>query len=229
MTKATGGLPDGKIVIAGTGRAGTTFLVAVLSDLGLDTGFRPGVGMNGAAGGLEHVSIDRADMPRVVKSPGLSTRLGSLLDAEVVKVDHVIIPMRDLDIAAASRVRVAGYGRFLGVRGGFTGTRSAARQRGVLATMLGELIWTITRHDLPHTFLEFPRFTHDWQYTYDKLGFLSPGLTADDFKTALEGRYDSSAIREERLTRSERLKAAALQPWTFVRRAERRIAKGGNS
>jgi hypothetical protein len=216
---------DKKIVIAGTGRAGTTFLVAVLSDLGLDTGYPPGIGMDGHAGGLEH-GVKQGDTPRIVKAPGLSTRLGDLLDKGTISVEHVIIPMRDLDIAAASRVRVAGYGRRLGVRGGFTGTRSASRQRHVLEAMLGELLWTVTRHDLPHTMLEFPRFTHDWQYTYDKLGFLDPALTADDFRVSIEKRYDEREIRQEPLTRREKTEALLLQPKTLALRAWKRYGWG---
>ncbi len=221
-------MSDRKIIITGTGRAGTTFLVAVLSDLGLDTGFRPGVTMDGHSGGLER-AIENPDTPRIVKSPGYCTRLGRLLDDKVVEVEHVIIPMRNLDVAAASRVRVAGYGRFLGVRGGLVGTRSAPRQRRVLTSMLAELMWAITRHDVPHTFIEFPRFAYDWQYTYEKLGFLDSTLTADDFKIALEKRYDPSEIREEPLTRREKLEAATLEPWTFVRRVWIRIAWKGTT
>jgi predicted O-methyltransferase YrrM len=221
-------LSDRKIIITGTGRAGTTFLVAVLSDLGLDTGFRAGVPMDGHSGGLER-SLGDFDTPRIVKSPGFCTRLGKLLDDRVVEVEHVIIPMRDFDVAAASRARVAGYGRFLGVRGGFLGTRSASRQRRVLITMLAELLWTITRYDVPHTFLEFPRFAHDWQYTHDKLGFLDPTLSADDFRVALEKRYDPSEIRQEPLTARERATAAALQPWTLVRRVWSRLRRKGTT
>jgi predicted O-methyltransferase YrrM len=219
-------LSDRKIIITGRGRAGTTCLVAVLSDLGLDTGFRAGVPMDGHSGGLER-SLGDFDTPRIVKSPGFCTRLGKLLDDRVVEIEHVIIPMRDFDVAAASRARVAGYGRFLGVRGGFLGTRSASRQRRVLITMLAELLWTVTRHDLPHTFLEFPRFAHDWQYTYEKLGFLDPALTADDFRVALEKRYDPSEIRQEPLTARERATAAALQPWTLARRVWIRLGRKG--
>ena len=214
-------MSDANVIIAGTGRAGTTLLVALLSDLGLDTGFRPGVRMDGS-GGLER-DPSKGEMPRIVKSPGLSTRLGKLLDDQVVKVEHVIIPIRDLDVAAASRVRVAGYGRFLGVRGGFTGTRSARRQKRVLEAMLADLDWTIARYDLEHTFLEFPRFAHDWQYLYDKLGFLDPALTVDEFRVAVEKRYDPNEIREEPLSRRERTEAWLIAPWTFVRRVVNRM------
>jgi hypothetical protein len=216
---------DGKIIIAGTGRAGTTLLMALLSDLGLDTGYRPGVPFNGISGGLETELDSGRETPRIVKSPGLSTRLGRLLDEQLVRVDHVIVPMRDLDVAAASRVRVAGYGRFLGVPGGFTGTRSASRQRLVLANMLAELIWTITRYDLPHTFLEFPQFSHDWEYTHSKLGFLAPQLGAEDFKRVIEARYDAREIRQEPLTSRERFESALLQPWTVTRRAVARVRR----
>ena len=219
-------MSDAKVVIAGTGRAGTTLLVALLSDLGIDTGFRPGVKMDGS-GGLERDPSKGGNMPRVIKAPGLSTRLGRLLDENIIEVEHVIVPTRDLDIAAASRIRVAGYGRFLGVRGGFTGTRSARRQKRVLESMLSELVWTIARYDLPHTFLEFPRFAHDWHYLYEKLGFLDPTLTVDDVRVAVEKRYDANAIREEPLSRRERFEAWLIAPWTFVRRVAKRLGWGG--
>jgi len=216
---------DPKIIICGTGRAGTTLLVALLSDLGLDTGFHPGMRINGKAGGLETDVERRAETPRIIKSPGLSTRLGRLLEEGAIEVEHVIVPVRDLEIAAASRVRVAGYGRFLGVRGGFTGTRSASHQRAVLDSMLAELVWTLTRFDLPHTLLEFPRFAHDWQYTYDKLGFLAPECNAADFQRVIEARYDPTEIREEPLTSRERFESALLQPWTIARRAVKRVRR----
>jgi hypothetical protein len=217
------GRDEAKVIIAGTGRAGTTLLVAILSDLGCDTGYRPGIQFDGMSGGLETGLRDR--MPRIVKAPGWSTILGSLLDEGAIEVEHVIVPVRDLDVAAASRVRVAGYGRNFMARGGFVGARSVARQRAVLATMLADLVHTIAKHDLPHTFLDFPRFAHDWEYTYEKLGFLAPDRTADDFKRVIEARYDPSEIREEPLNRRERLQTVLLAPLTFGRRAARRIAR----
>lgn len=211
-------MTDGKVLITGTGRAGTTLLVAILTDLELDTGYRPGVQANMSSGGLEH-NIERPGTPRIVKSPGLSTRLARLLDEGTVAVDHVIVPIRDLDVAAASRVRVAGYGRHLGVRGGFTGTRRASRQGDVLARMLYELVHTIAEYDLPHTLLAFPRFARDPEYTYRKLGFLAPHLGLDEWKAAIEGRARPEQINEAPLARSERLRAAALTPVSALRRA----------
>lgn len=215
-------MSERKVIITGTGRAGTTLLVAMLSDLGADTGYRAGIAADTRAGGLETI-ITRPDAPRIVKAPGLSTRLRSLLESGAVEIEHAIIPMRDLDIASASRARVAGYGRYLGVRGGFTGTRSASRQRDVLAHMIYELVFTLTTFDIPYTFLAFPRFSYDWQYTYEKLGFLVPDKSVNDFRRVVEARYDATKIREEPLSTGERARAAALQPWTVVRRVAGRL------
>jgi hypothetical protein len=207
----------GKIVITGTGRAGTTLLMAMLSDLGCDTGVRPGVKIVDNLGGLER-NIETTQA-RVVKGPGLSTRLRALLTEGKVVVDHLIIPVRDLDVAAASRVRVAGYGRRSFAHGGFIGTRRSSRQRDVLAGMLYEVIHTAAEFDLPHTLLIFPRFAHDWQYLYDKLGWLAPDRTVDDFRAVVEARYDADRIREAPLTRGERTRAALLTPWAIAQQA----------
>src|SRR3954468_18928156 len=100
-----------KIVIAGTGRAGTTLLVQVLTDLGFDTGFRANPNIEyEARAGLER-NIRSADAPRVVKAPGLSLELDDLVVRGEVELEHVIIPVRDLDVVSASRVRASGYGR----------------------------------------------------------------------------------------------------------------------
>jgi hypothetical protein len=192
-----------KVLITGTGRAGTTLLVQVLTDLGLDTGFAPDAPIDERArAGLESAVVDPAG-PRIVKSPGVVRRLGTLLDTGQAEIEHVIIPMRDLDVAAASRVRLTHYGADLRTFGGLVGTRRATQQREALAVMQYELMFTIARHDLPCTFLVFPRFTTDWEYTADKLGFLAPDLPATRWRDALASRVRPELIHEAPLTRRE--------------------------
>ncbi len=194
----------GKIVIAGTGRAGTTLLVQVLTDLGLDTGFDPAAPIDGTVNaGLER-SIEGPNAPWIVKSPDLSRTLGAILDAGRARVDHVIIPIRDLDIAAASRIRNTKYGSDLHTWGGLLGTNRATRQRDALSRMLYELLYTVARHDLDHTFLLFPRFTTDWEYTHAQLSFLAPELGADHWREALRARVKPALIHERPLSRAER-------------------------
>ena len=73
---------------------------------------------------------------------------------------HVIVPIRSLDLAAASRVRGSNYGRNIFARGGLWGTVNPVKQRDALATMLYELMFTIAKFELPHTLLEFPALHH---------------------------------------------------------------------
>ena len=77
---------DPKIIICGTGRAGTTLLVRILTVAGMDTGFKPhrfkGVEENLGRAGLEKpVRRHTADkLPLVVKSPQIVDVLPQLLE-----------------------------------------------------------------------------------------------------------------------------------------------------
>ncbi|MGO9876340.1 MAG: hypothetical protein ACLPVY_21405 [Acidimicrobiia bacterium] len=201
-------MPEPKIVITGTGRAGTTLLVNVLTRLGLDTGEgSPNVsGVDTRThGGLESL-LDAPDAPCIVKDTTLPFRLGKLLEAGTVSVSHVIVPIRNLDLAAASRVRASNYGKNIFARGGLWGTVDPVKQRDALASMLYELMYTIAKFELPHTLLEFPRFTTDWQYTHRALSFLAPEQTPEAFRDVLAAAVQTDLIHEEPLRTRERLR-----------------------
>ncbi|HEY7439330.1 MAG TPA: hypothetical protein VIC35_08025 [Acidimicrobiia bacterium] len=208
----------GKIVITGTGRAGTTLLVALLTDLGLDTSFEPGVEINPEhRAGLER-SI-RPDGPRIVKIPNLAARMRTAMDAGNVTIDHVIIPVRSLEVAAASRIRLSNYGRTTDAQGGMWGTKQFWRQQHALAEQLGELVVTLAEYDLPHTLLLFPRFARDADYTYERLSFLLDGISKERFQEVLAARVRPDWIHEEPLDASERARARVLAPFTIGRSA----------
>ena len=211
-------------MITGTGRAGTTLLVSVLTHLGLDTGEAAGKlsGVDARTrGGLESL-LDSPDAPPIVKDTTLPFRLGKLLEAGTVSVSHVIVPIRSLDLAAASRVRGSDYGRNIFARGGLWGTVNPVKQRDALAAMLYELMFTIARFELPHTLLEFPRFTTDWQYTYRALSFLAPDRTVDDFRAALTAVVRTDLIHQAPLDASERRQARRRSLRLRLSGAERR-------
>jgi hypothetical protein len=211
-----------KVVITGTGRAGTTLLVQVLTDLGLDTGFSPDHAVDERVNAGLEFRIESPNAPRIVKDPNLSRRLGGLLDRGEVEIEHVIIPVRDLDVAVASRVRNTNYGSNLHTFGGLFGTARATKQREALALLFYELLYTVARHDLAHTFLLFPRFTEDWEYTYEHLGFLDPSIPPQRWKEALASRVDPGKIHEEPLSTAEQRKTTA---GTFYNRAIARPAR----
>lgn len=200
---ATTPSPASKVVITGTGRAGTTMLVQVLTDLGLDTGYTSEAKADARVhGGLEK-DILAPDAPWIVKAPALSGQLGDLIASGAVDVEHVIVPIRALDVAAASRVRSTRYGSNLRTPGGLIATPNATKQRAALAILEYELIYSVARFEIPLTLLHFPRFAQDWEYTYRQLSFLDPTVAAESWRSALEARFEPSWLHQEPLSRRE--------------------------
>ena len=220
-----------RIVITGTGRAGTTLLVQVLTDLGFDTGFTPDAPIDETThAGLE-TRLDSPTAPRIVKSPNLSRRLDDILTAGTAAVEHVIIPIRDLDVAAASRVRATKYGSNLHAMGGLFGTTRATKQRETLAVLNYQLMFTLAKHDIPHTLLLFPRFASDGEYLYEHLSFLDPSIPKARWVEAVAARARPALIHETPLSDRERVAARAGTAYTrFIGRpfrGLRRLLGGG--
>jgi len=189
------------VIISGTGRAGTTFLVQLMTALGLDTGFtdpEEGVFPN-CQGGMEH-DLRRDGAPYIVKSPALCQYLDGVLERKEAIIDHAIIPVRGLYAAAESRrdvTRRTDPDEFPGgVVGGLWNTEQPDDQERVLAEMLYALIYTLARHDVPHALLFFPRFIHDPAYLYSKLTFLLNGITYSRFLMAYRQTVNPELVHE---------------------------------
>jgi hypothetical protein len=209
-----------KLVITGTGRAGTTLLVQILDELGLDTGLREGklspYGPSVRAG-LE-CRVDDPDAPTVVKDMTLGFRIREVLAAGQVDIGHVILPDRRLDVAAASRIRASGYGRRPFRRGALTGTLRATEQARVLADMRREILSALEDFHVPHTVLEFPRFAIDAPYTHARLAPLLAGATVEDVQRALDACVHPDMIHEAPLSRRERWATRATTAWMVLYR-----------
>ena len=97
-------------IITGTGRTGTSFLVHLFTRLGLDTGFsleQITSELNPISkAGLES-NIRDPNAPYIVKSPSISNYIDEILDNPEIEVDLVIIPIRDIEDAVSSRVKVS--------------------------------------------------------------------------------------------------------------------------
>jgi hypothetical protein len=211
-----------KVIISGTGRAGTTFLVQLLTELKLDTGYAPGLfGRHideKSHGGLEHnlpgrpgqttlrrfwrqpkhtlrdMFMDPKPTPYIVKNPEFCDTLAPVLAEGHLTIDHAFIPIRDLDAAALSRMRVGGTSG--SVSGGLWKTEVPEQQKAILAEMFFNLIHTLTVFDVPHTFLLFPRLVQDWEYTYRKLWFLTNDISATVFQEAFERSANPELVHD---------------------------------
>jgi len=175
--------PAHKVIISGTGRAGTTFLVRLLTELGLDTGYTrqnwPRDYFAHCDAGLEH---DLADprAPYIVKNPALCETLESILADGRIAIDHAFIPIRDLEAVASSRIRVGGADQ--SVPGGLLKNAHPALQKAVLAEMFHQLMHTLVARDIPHTFLLFPRFACDGDYAYVRLRSILGSMPRETFR-----------------------------------------------
>lgn len=169
------------LLIAGTGRAGTTALVQLLDACGLATG----------SGGLRYFASSRAgleqklladDAPYVVKQPFLSEDLGRFIAEgfDPGRIDAIIVPLRDLRDAAASRIQVF---RQHGLRfpGGLWRSLRPGVQLRVLAQSEHQLLMTAADHDIRVVLLNFPRFVNDAGYAWTCLGPVLPDVEQSTF------------------------------------------------
>jgi len=192
--------PHHHCLISGTGRSGTTFLITLLTHLGVDTGFTRETARveNSGHAGLELKSI-KPSSPYVIKSPRFCDRLDKILSADPsIKLDCVVIPTRDLSAAAESRAATqflstgARSGSGQDVRGGLWETTEPDAQNAVLERKLSALMVCVARHDIPVVMLWFPRLTKDPRYLYGKLQFLLGDTSYAEFEKAF-----SEAVRPE--------------------------------
>ena len=178
-------MPKHHLVISGTGRAGTTFLVQLLTELGLDTGFpHANSDINPSCNAGMEWNIKHPNAPYIVKNPALCRDLEEVLEARNVVVDCAIIPIRDLYASAESRRTVQRNLKERDKPGGLILTENPREQEAVLATQLHSLIHTLAKHDVPMLWLYFPRLVEDPKYLYDKINSVLPGQNFETFSRA---------------------------------------------
>ena len=192
------------IVISGTGRSGTTFLVQLLTRLGLDTGFSQqeaaGAGFfSDARAGLEH-DVRAYNAPYIVKSPYFCEYAEEVLRRDDIHIDHVLVPIRDLHAAAESRryvVRSTLAGMSIADRlkfhlkprelpGGLWRTASTRQgaQETVLLRQVYALMLALAGYQVPVTILRYPRLVRDSDYCFEKLRPILGGITHLEFMGA---------------------------------------------
>lgn len=156
----------GKIVITGTGRCGTSFLMHLFTYMGLNTGYSVDecewhLERSGCNGGIEHnAGSELFDKSDIVKNPEWMT-MPTLLNFDI---DFIIVPVRDLENVAKSRSRNINYGGFN------NGAKNESEQMINDAKSFYHFINYTIKNELEVIFLEFPRIVNDSGYLYNKIG-----------------------------------------------------------
>ena len=156
-----------KILITGTGRCGTTFLMRLFAHLEMPNGVKAesterGIFSNCNSGLELDVHLTNvARSPYILKCPSYIDKLDSAV--KKVEIDWLIMPIREYQEAAQSR---ADHGRAAGgyLRGSNMQTELAGAYKAI-----AHGIKIMTQHDIPFILLDFGRMVSDHTYLYNKL------------------------------------------------------------
>jgi len=202
------------LIITGTGRTGTTFLVQYLAACGLETHLTShpdGKLDENANAGLEDLPIHGHTLPYVVKSPWLFEMIDELVARTDITLDAVIIPMRNIVEAAASRVilemrarygnehldpGIARWENWGQTPGGVVYSLNPIDQARILALGFHETVRALVQKNVPIIFLDFPRLVDDAAYLWSKLeSILQRRIGRQDAIAAHAKLADSSKVR----------------------------------
>lgn len=209
------------LLIAGTGRAGTTALVELLDALGLETHKEALEYYEGAHAGYEAELTDpRA--PYVVKAPRIDLAAVIADGFDPSRIDRVIVPIRELDQALLSRKAQSKRSDVLQPPGGLGG-RLPWRQETMLLREVYELIHAVGLHAIPITFLAYPRYALDWQYAHQALRSVVP-VDPETFRNAWTRAIDPDKVRARPLERSVLGDLVITSKWLRARGSERLMA-----
>lgn len=205
------------LLIAGTGRAGTSLLVRYLTEMGLDTTLsrheEHSVWSDDADAGLEespHALFGKG-IPYVVKSPWLYLVIDEALTKARDHIDAVVVPIRDLSLAARSRTSVERramsrtapwlceleeeWDVWATTPGGVIYSIEEVDQQRLLAVGFYKLIEKCVESEVPLIFLHFPRFAEDSDYLFSQLErFLPASTDVNSSREALAKVVDRSKI-----------------------------------
>lgn len=212
------GDPRRHLLVAGTGRAGTSALVRYLTGLGLDTHVsRHGDAAHwdeAAQAGLEDIPVSSVtpDLPYVVKSPWTYEFVQEMLEDPSIVLDAAIVPVRDLVQATASRTIRQLQDRYQAVPwmtqmtttwehwgmtpGGSVVSLHPIDQARLLAVGFHRLIERLVQADVPIVLLAFPRFATDADYLYRKLVHLLPAdIPIEQTRAVHAATFKTDSIR----------------------------------
>jgi hypothetical protein len=236
----TNNKPRRHLIIAGTGRAGTSFLVRYFTGLGLDTI----VTREGEAAfwdveanaGLEHVglNLEGDDLPYVVKSPWIAEYIDNILEEKRVIIDAFIVPIRDLVEAATSRSvlehraihqnnpwmaeRLDRSWETFGVTpGGVIYSLNPLDQARLLAVQFHQLVLKVSESGIPLVFPVFPRIATDWEYLHRCMEPILPAhITKDISRSAHVRVADASKVRVTREISNRKQSNVVHRPELFM-------------
>lgn len=164
-----------KIVVTGTGRCGTSFLMQLLTNCGLNTGYSREEAetsiarIDGLNAGIEHGTLnDRTFKSEYIKNPNWLTIENFTLLKKTHHIERVLLLIRDFEAVAKSKEYM--HSTTHGSYGGFSlGATDIDSQRVANALALYVFIEHISRIGVKFTIINFNKMMSSPNYLYGKL------------------------------------------------------------
>jgi len=153
-----------KILITGTGRCGTTFLIKLFSFLDFNTGYnrnnyKLSISTNCNSGMERNYNANY----NIIKNPTFIADIENISKDTSIKIKHVIIPIRELKMSAKSRVNHATQ------NGGLWNAKDELSQIEFYKNILTNYIIISTKYDINTIFIDFDKMINDKIYLFNKL------------------------------------------------------------
>lgn len=153
-----------KILITGTGRCGTTFLIKLFTFLDFDTGYdinnyKLSISSN-CNSGMERCYKDNY---YIIKNPNFIINIEHIVKDISIKIKTVIIPIRNLKMSAKSRVK---HGKN---NGGLWYAVNELSQINFYKNILTNYLVISTKYDINTIFIDFDKMISDKTYLFNKL------------------------------------------------------------
>ena len=183
---------NSKILISGTGRAGTTFLIKIFSFLGFDTGFNElnynNYIFKNCNAGME---FNYTSNHYILKNPTFITQIQDIIKYNI-NIEYMIIPIRDYNDSAKSRFKN-------GIRAGGMIGDSIDEDSQVLYynKIMSKYLYYMSKYDIPTIFINFEKMISDKLYLYNKLKIVldKKNISVDNFYKYYDVATESSKPR----------------------------------
>ena len=151
-----------KILITGTGRCGTTFLIKLFSFLGYNTGFTKDnykkFIFENCNSGMEKNYYDNF---YIIKNPNFIKQIKEIIEND--KIKKIIIPIRNYKSSALSRLK------YNNNPGGLINATDEKSQIEYYKDIISNYIYYMTKYDIDTIFIDFDKMISDKIYLFNKL------------------------------------------------------------
>ena len=190
-----------KILITGTGRCGTTFLIKIFTFLKYNTGFTAD-NYQAAIDANCNAGMDKCynEPYYIVKQPEFMLYFPRILNDKMVNIKKVIIPLRDYEQSAASRLK------YMNEKGGLWNAVDKSTQIAFYEKIIANYVLLMTKKDIDTIFIDFAKMISNKKYLFSKLKSIlqEKTISFEQFSWA----YDKAA-KDERCKKPPSKKSAA--------------------